>query len=47
MLGFKSFSSAAKTIAGIEVVHMIRKGQMATQGYCPSRIFEQFRELFD
>jgi len=47
MLGFKSFSSAAKTIAGIEVVHMIRKGQMATQGYCPLRIFEQFRELFD
>jgi transposase-like protein len=29
MLGFKSFRSATKTIAGIELMHMIRKGQMA------------------
>ena len=28
MLGFKSFRSATKTIAGIEIMHMIRKGQM-------------------
>ena len=28
MLGFKSFRSATKTIAGIELMHMIRKGQM-------------------
>lgn len=27
MLGFKSFASAASTIAGIEIVNMIRKGQ--------------------
>ena len=27
MLGFKSFKSAASTIAGIELVNMIRKGQ--------------------
>ena len=26
MLGFKSFWSATKTLAGIEVMHMIRKG---------------------
>ena len=26
MMGFKAFHSAAATIAGIEVVHMIRKG---------------------
>ncbi len=26
MLGFKSFCSATKTIAGIEIMHMIRKG---------------------
>jgi putative transposase len=28
MLGFKSFWSAAVTLAGIEPMHMIRKGQM-------------------
>jgi transposase-like protein len=28
MLGFKSFRSATKIIAGIEIMHMIRKGQM-------------------
>ena len=27
MLGFKSFLSAQKTIAGIELVHMLRKKQ--------------------
>ncbi len=30
MLGFKSFPSAAATIAGIELMHMIRKGQLRT-----------------
>ena len=29
MLGFKDFHCAAKIIAGIEVMHMIRKGQWA------------------
>ncbi|MEY4064374.1 MAG: hypothetical protein RIR26_582 [Pseudomonadota bacterium] len=29
MLGFKSFRSATKTISGIEIMHMIRKEQMA------------------
>ena len=29
MLGFKSFRSAAKTIAGIKILHMIKKGQLA------------------
>jgi IS6 family transposase len=28
MLGFKSFKTAEKTIAGIEVMHMIKKGQV-------------------
>ena len=32
MLGFKSFRSAAATVAGIELMHMIRKGQMRTTG---------------
>ena len=29
MLGFKSFRAAASVLAGIELMHMIRKGQMA------------------
>lgn len=31
MLGFKSFWSAAKILAGIETMHMIKKEQLA----CP------------
>lgn len=31
MLGFKSFWSAAITLAGIEIMHMIRKGQLICQ----------------
>jgi len=29
MLGFKSFQSAKSILAGIELMHMIRKGQLA------------------
>ncbi|MGI4748440.1 MAG: IS6 family transposase [Janthinobacterium lividum] len=32
MLGFKNFWSAATTIAGIEIMHMIRKGQLRSTG---------------
>jgi putative transposase len=32
MLGFQSFWSAAVTLAGIELMHMIRKGQLRTRG---------------
>ena len=32
MLGFKAFWSAAITIAGIEIMHMIRKGQLRPTG---------------
>ena len=32
MLGFKSFTSAAATLEGIEVAHMIRKKQFDMQG---------------
>ncbi len=28
MLGFGSFETAEKTICGIEIMHMIRKGQI-------------------
>jgi putative transposase len=31
-LGFKSFRTAAATLAGIELMHMIRKGQLRTTG---------------
>ncbi len=43
MLGFKSFWSAAITIAGIELMHMIRKGQL--EGGGPSRPAQQFYSL--
>jgi len=32
MLGFNSFWSAAITLAGIELMHVIRKGQLKTAG---------------
>jgi len=39
MQTFKSFNSAAATLAGIEVAHMIRKGQFDRPGKSG---FEQF-----
>ena len=40
MLGFKSFWSAAITLAGIELMHMIRKGQLKGSGKsCPAQQF--------
>lgn len=42
MLGFKAFNSAAATLAGIEVAHMIRKGQLGQNGLSP---FKQFAAL--
>ena len=32
ILGFKSFWSAAVTLAGVELMHMIRKGQLLLTG---------------
>jgi putative transposase len=43
MLGFKSFWSAAITIAGVEIMQMIRKGQMRSRGTL--RPAEQFYSL--
>jgi len=43
MMGFKSFHSAAKTLAGIELIHMIRKGQMAQNSNLP--LHQQFDAL--
>ena len=43
MLGFKSFWSATITLAGIELMHMIRKGQLKASG--KSRPAQQFYSL--
>ena len=45
MLGFKSFWSARCTIAGIEVMHAIRKGQLLTPENAPQTPAEQFYAL--
>ena len=45
MLGFKSFWSAAVTLAGVELMHMIRKGQLLVTGeLCPARQFYSLAE---
>ena len=38
MLNFKSFQAARNVIAGIEIMHMIRKGQLMMEG-CNARSF--------
>ena len=43
MLGFKSFISARATIAGIELHHMLKKGQMIVSANIP--IWKQFYAL--
>ena len=45
MLGFKSFWAACCTIAGIEVMHAIRKGQIPSAGNVPQTPAEQFYAL--
>jgi DDE domain len=45
MLGFKSFWSAWCTIAGIEVMHAIRKGQLRRPGNAPQTPAGQFYAL--
>ena len=45
MMGFKSFRAARITLAGIEIMHMIRKDQFQiTKGITPS-VAEQFYSL--
>jgi transposase, IS6 family len=46
MLGFKSFSTAEKTIAGIEVMHMIRKGQVECNHSSVLSTVELINKLF-
>jgi transposase, IS6 family len=45
MLGFKSFETAEHTIAGIEAMHMIRKGQVECHSSALSEI-ELINKLF-
>lgn len=43
MMGFKSFDAAEATLAGIELHHMLRKGQHKNAGNIA--VFDQFYEL--
>ena len=45
MLGFKSFNGARQTIKGIEILHMIRKGQLKNDNQINRTTFEQFVSL--
>ena len=45
MLGFKSFRSARSILAGIELMHMIRKGQIAIGGMNMMSFADQFYTL--
>ena len=45
MMGFKSFASAQVTLGGIEVMHMIRKGQMRQEFSKNLSPFERFYTL--
>ena len=45
MLNFKSFCSARNVLAGIELMHMIRKGQMISTEENQMSFAEQFYAL--
>ena len=45
MLNFKSFRAAGSVLAGIELIHMIRKGQFANGGAHAMSFAEQFSRL--
>ena len=45
MLGFQSFRSAKSVLAGIELMHMIRKRQLNIQGSEEMSFAEQFYAL--
>jgi transposase-like protein len=45
MLGFKSFRAAASVLAGIELMHMIRKGQFVIDDAATTSFAEQFYAL--
>jgi hypothetical protein len=45
MLGLKTFHSARRTLRGIELMHMIKKGQMVTSDGQDLSAAEQFYSL--
>lgn len=45
MLNFKSFRAARNVLAGIELMHMIRKGQLMLQGCSELSLADQFYAL--
>jgi transposase-like protein len=45
MLGFKSFRAASNVLAGIELMHMIRKGQFTIDGTAAMSFADQFYAL--
>jgi transposase-like protein len=45
MLNFKSFRAARNVLAGIELMHMIRKGQLLLQGGNERSFADQFYAL--
>ena len=45
MLGFKSFNGVRQTIKGIEILHMIKKGQLKNDNQINRTTFEQFASL--
>lgn len=45
MLGFKSFEAAPSTLVGIELMHMLRKGQHTDGGERGLTAAEQFYAL--
>lgn len=46
MLGFQSFHTATKTLAGIEAMHMIRKGQTFNGGKSVQKQIQLINILF-
>ena len=45
MLNFKSFQAAKSVLAGIELIHMIRKGQLLLEGGIELSFTDQFYAL--
>ena len=45
MLNFKSFRAAGSVLAGIELIHMIRKGQFVIDGADTMSFADQFSTL--
>ena len=46
MLGFQSFHTAIKTLKGIEIMHMIKKGQVDTLNQCVRAEVNFINQLF-